>query len=148
MLTRKDLEQRLTEAGCAFAILCHPEPIYTVEQADRYFDRTKAAPVFILESDRGAVAFLASGAHGRYDWKEVAEAAGLQKLKLASAKRVEELTGYAPGEVPLIGHGLPCLVDRGLLSCDVVYGGTGDPLHTLQIDPNDLIRMSKVLSLV
>jgi len=59
---------------------------------------------------------------------------------------VEEISGFHPGSTPLIGHNLPCILDKRLFRYSFVYGGSGDPTCTLKINPKDLGRLNKIVA--
>ncbi len=70
---------------------------------------------------------------------------GYSKLKMASADKIEKQTGYKVGSIPIIGTNLPCIFDNRLLEFDYIYGGTGDELITLKINPHDVKRLNSVI---
>jgi prolyl-tRNA editing enzyme YbaK/EbsC (Cys-tRNA(Pro) deacylase) len=57
---------------------------------------------------------------------------------------VREVTGYAIGGVPPIGHTkkLPVVLDRDLLQYDIVYAAAGTPHAVFPIDPIELCRIT------
>lgn len=67
---------------------------------------------------------------------------GRSKVRLAPGAEALRLTGYAPGVMPPFGHHGPLstLVDPGVVAQPRVYGGTGDPLVLLSIEPAELVR--------
>ena len=80
------------------------------------------------------------------DRRPIAERFGVGKkqVKLADAETVLRLTGYPAGGVPPFGYPapLPTLLDRAVLSWDVVYGGGGDDHTLLRITPAELVRVT------
>jgi prolyl-tRNA editing enzyme YbaK/EbsC (Cys-tRNA(Pro) deacylase) len=70
---------------------------------------------------------------------------GFSKLKMADREKVQKITGYSAGAIPLIGHKLPCVFDDCLLDYDYIYGGSGDELQTLKITPNDVMCLNNVI---
>lgn len=148
MLNLQELETLLNNQHCNFEILAHPSPILSTQDAAKYFDIEKSVPTLILLSEHGLLAFIASSQRGRVDLSALKQQLGYLTLKMADKKAVQNHTGYQPGSIPLIDHGLPCLIDRRLVDYDYIYGGSGDAFHTLKIAPTDLIRMNHVLSVV
>jgi len=69
-----------------------------------------------------------------------------ENLKMAAPEEVKQVTGCAVGSVPLVGHSLPCIIDRMLSHHPFVYGGTGSPTSTLKIKPADLERVNHVVA--
>ncbi|GIG27390.1 aminoacyl-tRNA deacylase [Cellulomonas denverensis] len=93
-------------------------------------------------ADGSPVAVILSAGRGRLELAAAWVAAGAESLVLADPATVRAATGFEVGAVPLVGHGLPVVFDRRLLELAQVYGGSGDPLHTLAIAPADLERIS------
>lgn len=145
MLTTEALHSYLLGEGAAFRLLRQDAPILSVGDAARYYDVEKAAPVYIVETERGLAALIASARRGRLDFAALRACLGFAKLRLAQRKKLVA-AGLEPGAVPLLGHGLPCIFDETLLDFDFVYGGTGDAYCTLQIAPRDLRRLSQVVA--
>ncbi len=67
-----------------------------------------------------------------------------KKVRLAEGPAVIELTGYAPGTVPPLGHRqpLPALMDHGVLDHEVVYAGGGGIAAMLRVRSADLLRLT------
>ena len=145
MFSMIGLRDFLENNNSDFEILAHDTPIISTQDAAKYFDIEKAAPTFIMETDRGVVAFIISSKRGKIDFKAIKQNAGFLKLKMADRENVQKMTGYETGSIPLIGHNLPCVFDDSLLKYDYIYGGSGDALHTLKINPNDVIRLNNVI---
>lgn len=53
MLTITQLVQYLRDNQADFKIIKHTDPIFTVKDAEKYFDIDKAAPVYILQTEKG-----------------------------------------------------------------------------------------------
>ena len=143
MLTLDELAELLINSECDYEIIEHDKPILKTDDADEYFDSSKAAPVFIVKTEKGFYALVASNQYNRFDFKKLALDSGFSKIKLADKSDVLKVTGYEVGTVPLIGHNLPCLFDSKLLDFTYIYGGTGDKYHTLKIAPQDILRLNK-----
>lgn len=82
--------------------------------------------------------FLVSGKN-RVDEKAVAGRIG-EKLKRPDAQRVRDITGYAIGGIPPIGHPtqLKAYVDPDLLAFDTVWAAAGTPNAVFPVDPKKL----------
>jgi prolyl-tRNA editing enzyme YbaK/EbsC (Cys-tRNA(Pro) deacylase) len=81
----------------------------------------------------------------RADTAKIAEAAGANSAKVASAERVRELTGVDPGAVspvppPAVDR---VLIDRRLLLPETVWVGAGSPTHMANLTPAELLRLSR-----
>jgi prolyl-tRNA editing enzyme YbaK/EbsC (Cys-tRNA(Pro) deacylase) len=141
----QELRNFLENNNSNFEILAHNTPIISTQDAAKYFDIDKAAPTFIMDTEQGLVAFIISSKRGKVDFKAMKQSLGFSKLKMADRRKVQKMTGYATGTIPLIGHNLPCVFDDCLLDFDYIYGGSGNELHTLKIVPNDVIRLNNII---
>jgi prolyl-tRNA editing enzyme YbaK/EbsC (Cys-tRNA(Pro) deacylase) len=139
-----ELETYLRTNKCDFEIIRHDEPILKTSDAAKYFDASKDAPTFVMETEQGLVAFIASAKRGRIDFKAIKEQLGFAKFKLADRDKIFAKTGYEAGSIPLVGLRLPYIFDVLLLENEYIYGGTGDALHTLKIAPGDIQRINNV----
>jgi prolyl-tRNA editing enzyme YbaK/EbsC (Cys-tRNA(Pro) deacylase) len=85
---------------------------------------------------------LASGPN-RVDVHKVAALVG-KSITRANADQVRELTGFAVGGVPPIGHAQPLTtyIDRDLLAYDEVWAAAGTPNSVFSIGPHDLVRIT------
>jgi prolyl-tRNA editing enzyme YbaK/EbsC (Cys-tRNA(Pro) deacylase) len=85
---------------------------------------------------------LASGPN-RVDVDKLAALLG-QPIRRANADQVRELTGFAVGGVPPIGHTqpLPTYVDRDLLQHGEVWASAGTPRSVFPITPSELVRVT------
>ena len=143
-----ELEALLRRENAEFTLIKQERPILSASDAEGLYDVQKAAPTLILQSERGLVACIFSSGRGRLELEKVKAACGFSKLRLADRKKVQKQTGCEVGAVPLIGHGLPCIFDDGLLQYDYIYGGTGNPLMTLKIKPEDVKRLNQIIGIL
>ena len=118
------------------------ETTRTAEEAAQACGTTPAQIVKSLifegkESGRPML-FLVSGKN-RVDEKAVAARIG-EKLKRPDAQRVREITGYAIGGIPPIGHPAPltAYIDPDLLAFDIVWAAAGTPNAVFPVDPKKL----------
>jgi prolyl-tRNA editing enzyme YbaK/EbsC (Cys-tRNA(Pro) deacylase) len=79
----------------------------------------------------------------RADEAALARALG-ESVERADADWVREVTGYAIGGVPPVGHPAPVrtLMDDGLLRFDVVWAAAGTPRTVFPIAPGELSRVT------
>ena len=141
----RDLCQALDGLHAGYRILRQDRPILSAADAAGYYPLEKAAPAFVLQTERGLIGCIASAQNGRLDMEALKRRFGFEKLKLADRKKVARETGFEAGAIPLVGLGLPCIFDEKLLRHDLVYGGTGDALETLEIDPRDLLKANEII---
>ena len=144
-MTSTEIEEILTKANVNFELIRQDKPILTVEDAKEFYPIEKSAPTFILQSENGLVACITSFQNGRLDFAKLKELFGFIKLKMADKEKIKNELGYEVGTVPFFNLNIPCLFDNKLLKHDVVYGGTGDALLTLKIDPNDILKINNII---
>ncbi|HEX3456001.1 MAG TPA: YbaK/EbsC family protein [Gaiellaceae bacterium] len=79
----------------------------------------------------------------RADAAKVAAALGVGKVRVATAERVRELTGFEPGAVaPFLADVDAVLLERRLLLREAVWVGAGSPSHMARLEPAELARLS------
>ena len=90
-----------------------------------------------------AVFVIASGAN-RVDETKVAELIG-EPIVRAEPAFVRDVTGYAIGGIPPLGHAQPLepLVDEALLTLDRVWAAAGHPNALFETTPAELVAMSR-----
>lgn len=145
MKSVQELEIYLAEKRADFEIIKHSFPIISVQDAKKYFDINCAAPVFIVQSDQGMLSLIVSAQRGKIDFKKLGVKLKFSKLKLVNRDKVVEETGYKIGAMPLVGLELPCIFDNTLLMQEYIYGGSGNELCTLKINPMDVKRLNNVV---
>jgi Cys-tRNA(Pro) deacylase len=86
---------------------------------------------------------LTSGAN-RVDEKRIKAYAG-EKIERADANFVREVTGYAIGGIPPIGHANPMetYLDEDLLQYDLIWAAAGTPNAVFELTPHDLQQMTE-----
>ncbi len=86
---------------------------------------------------------LVSGAN-RLDEKKLARLCGVgrKQVKRGDADIAREVTGFAIGGVPPLGHAtaLPIYIDTDLQHFDVIWAAAGTPNTVFEITPQALIR--------
>ena len=90
----------------------------------------------------GALLVLASG-RNRVDEAKVGALVD-EPIDKADAAFVREVTGFAIGGVPPVGHAEPIdtLVDRDLLSLGELWAAAGTPQTVFPIAPEELVRVT------
>src|SRR5574337_1928 len=98
----------------------------------------------VFLADAQPVLVLASGAN-RVDATKLARAAGVRRIAKANADGVRDITGFAIGGVPPVGHSqpLPVYIDRDLLDFETVYAAAGTPTSVFPIAPALLQRLTR-----
>jgi Cys-tRNA(Pro) deacylase len=98
--------------------------------------------VFRLEPEGVAVLVLVSGAN-RVHEKRLGRLIG-GSLAKADADFVHDISGYAIGGVPPIGHKNPMktYIDEDLLQYETVWAAAGTPNAIFNIPPQELVKIS------
>jgi prolyl-tRNA editing enzyme YbaK/EbsC (Cys-tRNA(Pro) deacylase) len=140
-----ELNQLLYDEHADFEILTHDKPIHSKHDASDYFRIEETAPTLILETENGYLALIISGEREKIDFKQLKKLLNCRKFQQANPDEIQEKLNLKIGQVPLVGHYLPCIVDKKLFNYPFVFGGTGDLFHTLKIKPEDLINANNVI---
>lgn len=93
------------------------------------------------QSERG-VLVIASGVN-RIDEQRVSEHLG-EPVGKATPELVRQLTGFAIGGVPPVGHttALPILIDRDLLALTTIWAAAGTPNAVFELTPGQLVALT------
>jgi prolyl-tRNA editing enzyme YbaK/EbsC (Cys-tRNA(Pro) deacylase) len=140
-----NIRKLLTDNGIEAEIIEHDKPIHSKNDAAGIFKIEETAPTLILDTDKGFIALIISGARERVDFKQLKKTLNCKKLQLANQAEIAEKFNITAGQVPLLGHNLPCILDGKLFQFQFVYGGTGDLYHTLKISPQQIERANDVI---
>jgi prolyl-tRNA editing enzyme YbaK/EbsC (Cys-tRNA(Pro) deacylase) len=89
-----------------------------------------------------AVLIIASGVD-RVDEKKAAAAIG-EPIARADADFVREMTGFAIGGVPPVGHKTKpiVLIEESLLNFDEIWAAAGTPNAVFRLTPSDLVELT------
>jgi len=143
-MTINDLKAVLDAAECRYEIIQQDKSILSATDAEGIYPTEKAAPTFVLQTEYGLIGCIVSMQNGRLDFEKLKAQFGFKKMKMADKKKIEKETGYSVGAVPLVGLGLPLILDKKLLCHDFVYGGTGNEFLTLKVKPDDLAKVNEI----
>jgi prolyl-tRNA editing enzyme YbaK/EbsC (Cys-tRNA(Pro) deacylase) len=141
--------QFLNSKGIAYRLLPHSEPVFTVEAAASQRGVVKEEMVkSILLRERRKHRFVMACVTGdaQLDTQAVREhlSGDWKRLSFASAEEISIVTGYTMGSVaPLcLPEYVPVVFDDAISRCDKVNISSGDPMAGLEMDSDDLIRLS------
>ncbi len=90
-------------------------------------------------------ALIISGDREKIDLEVIREKLQCNELKLAGKDEVLLKLGMKTGEIPLVGHGLPCLIDNRIFQHRYIFGGAGNAHYTLKIKPEHLEKVNEVV---
>ncbi|HEX4841159.1 MAG TPA: YbaK/EbsC family protein [bacterium] len=136
----------LQAGGVATEVWEFPHSTRTAADAAAAVGTTVAQIVksLVFLADAQPVLVLASGAN-RVDATKLARAVGVRRIAKANADVVHDVTGFAIGGVPPVGHPrpLPVYIDRDLLGFEIVYAAAGTPTTVFSIAPALLQRLTR-----
>ena len=144
----ESLQALFKETDVPFELIDHDVAIRTAQEGAAYFGISvgQTAPTLILNTDKGFFALIMSGDRGHVDFEEVASILGCNKVTLAGAREVEKVTGCTVGSISMVGHNLPCIIDKRLFQYSNIYGGSGKATCTLKLNPRALEKLNKVIA--
>jgi len=98
--------------------------------------------VFRAANSGRAVLIIASGVD-RVDEKKAAEAVG-ERIARADADFVREVTGFAIGGIPPVGHRTKpiVLIEESLMLFDEIWAAAGTPNAVFRLTPSDLVELT------
>lgn len=132
-----------SERGLDVEIRRWPEGTRTAADAARAVgcDVAQIVKSLVFVAGDEPVVALTSGAN-RVDTGKLAEIAGADGARQATADEAREATGYSIGGMPPLGHAGPIrvLIDPDLLVFDAVWAAAGTPDATFAVDPHALQR--------
>lgn len=139
-----ELKMYLDGMGIAYTILVHAQNISSAQDgAQTGLGALSAmAPTFILRTEAGYLAAIIRG-DTRLSYKKIKQKLGLKNVSLAAPEQVKQLTGSEVGSVALVNHGLKTIVDERVTEVATIYGGSGEPNHTLRISPQAVIMLTR-----
>jgi prolyl-tRNA editing enzyme YbaK/EbsC (Cys-tRNA(Pro) deacylase) len=137
----------LREARAEATVEEFPEGTPTAEDAARAVgcEPSEIVKSLVFLCDGEPVVVMVPGDR-RADAGKVAAAIGCGRAKVASAKDVEQATGFEPGGVapfPLPRAVQHVLIERTLLGRNRVWVGAGSERHMAGLQPAELVRLTR-----
>lgn len=145
LMNLEKIAEVLNSFNADFEVLYHQKPILTRKDALGYFKIEETAPNLIIKADGSYYSMIVSGGRKKVDFEMIKVLLNCKDVALATEIEIVDKFSLKPGKVPLIGHGLPCIMDTQLFDFQFVYGGTGDANYTLKIKPLDLEKANQVV---
>ena len=136
----------LRDLGFALTVIEYSESTRTAQEAAERvgvrLGQIVKSLIFKGKATGKPILVLTSGAN-RVDEKRIKAYAG-EKIERADANFVREVTGYAIGGVPPIGHANPMetYLDEDLLQYDLIWAAAGTPNAVFELTPGDLQTMT------
>lgn len=77
----------------------------------------------------------------KVSYTKIKEIFGIRRPSMASADKVQEISGFPVGGVmPIFNTKLPVILDKAILEFDIVYGGGGDMYSLCKLSPQEIIE--------
>ncbi len=141
------VQDALRAAGFANTVIELETPVRTAAAAAEMVGCTPAqivkSLVFQGAKSGGPVLVVASGAH-RVSESRIAALLG-EPVTMGGPRFVREVTGFAIGGIPPLGHTQPLdtLVDAHLLTLDGLWAAAGHPNSLFALTADELVRMTQ-----
>ena len=136
-------ERAVQAAGLSLKIARFPQGTKTAAEAANAVgcEIGQIVKSLVFVGDGRPFLALTSGSN-RADPARLARLVGSAEVHRAGPDEAREATGYAIGGTPPFGHPRPLtvLVDRDLLSYQVVWAAAGTPDSVFPISPDELVR--------
>lgn len=138
--------QAVREQGLDVRVETLADSTRTVEQAASAVgcDSARIAKSIVFVVDGDPVVCVASGSH-RVDPDRICDALDCAEARQATPAEVRAATGFSPGGVPPLAHGLPVVFDEALLSHGSVWAAGGDGHTLFEVEPGRLARCTEAV---
>ncbi len=102
-----------------------------------------AKSLLFRAKDSGRPVLVVASGTNRVDEKKVAALIG-EKIARAEAEYVREMTGFAIGGVPPVGHAVApvALIDADLLKFETIWAAAGTPNAVFRLTPAELVELT------
>ncbi len=142
------IQNKLTEHGLACKVVELSDAARTAQQAADALGCNVAqiakSLIFKTKETHQVILVLCSGSN-RVNEKTIEQRIG-QQITKADASFTREVTGFAIGGIPPIGHAteIPYIfIDQDLLAFDTLWAAGGTPHTVFNIKPRDLVTITK-----
>ena len=138
----------LGNSSYEYEFIFHEKQIYSAAEGADFFgiEPGQTAPTLIVKADTGCFSIIFSGSSAHLDFEHIAKLLNVSQVKLVNKDKVRKITGFNPGDTPMVGLALPTVFDKKLLQYPFVYGGSGLPNRTLKIAPVALTQLNQVVA--
>jgi prolyl-tRNA editing enzyme YbaK/EbsC (Cys-tRNA(Pro) deacylase) len=138
-------EQAARQEGLSLEVRRFPQGTRTAQDAARAIgcEIGQIVKSLVFVADGRPFLALTSGSN-RADPTRLAALLGAGEIRKATAEEARDATGFAIGGTPPFAHAsaLRVLVDRDLLSHDLLWAAAGTPDAVFPIRPGELVRSS------
>jgi Cys-tRNA(Pro) deacylase len=137
----------LDEEGISYHVHVHKNPLTSLEQAasERGLKPAQIVRSLLFRLEDGSFAIVLAPGPGKIDWRKLRHHLGVSRVTTASAKEVQDVTGYPPGAVSPFGlpEPLRILADQQILELETVSLGVGVRNAGLLVKREDLLHALK-----
>ena len=141
----KRVQDAIAAKGYAYRVIELAIPVRTAADAAREVgcEVGQVAKSIIFKSASGRGVLVITSGSNRVDEAKVAALVG-EAIGRAEPAWVREITGYAIGGIPPLGHATPMttFVDEDLLRFAEIWAAAGHPNSLFKLDPKDLPGLS------
>jgi Cys-tRNA(Pro)/Cys-tRNA(Cys) deacylase len=145
-LSREKLEAYLQRCGVNAKILTFEKHTMTVEDAEKQLgvSRENIIKSMLFVDEKGIPILAILTGDKKVDEEKLTKVCGAQRVKIARPRAVKSLTGYEAGALPPFGHRKPIrtVIDSKVMAFERVYGGGGAINALLEINPQDVKRLT------
>lgn len=140
------IQNLLNSLGYAYTVIEHTESTRTAQEAaDRAgceLGQIVKSLIFMGKESKKPILVLTSGAN-RVDEKLISEYAG-ESIGRADANFVRDVTGFAIGGVPPIGHTqkMETYLDEDFLQYQTIWAAAGTPNAIFELKTDDLEKLA------
>jgi len=140
------IQDQLKSLGYGYTVIEHAESTRTAQEAaDRAgceLGQIVKSLIFRGKDSAKPILVLTSGAN-RVDEKRISEYAG-EAIGRADADFVRNVTGFAIGGVPPVGHiqNMETYIDEDFLHYPTIWAAAGTPNAIFELDAGDLQKMT------
>jgi len=145
-MSREKLEAYLRNEGVNARILTFKKHTMTVEDAERQLglSRERIIKSMLFVDEKGVPMVGIVTGDKKVSEEKLMEVSSALRVKIARPSAVKSLTGYDVGALPPVGHkrAVRTFIDPKVMTFDKVYGGGGAVNALLEIDPQDIKRLT------
>jgi prolyl-tRNA editing enzyme YbaK/EbsC (Cys-tRNA(Pro) deacylase) len=139
--------RHLDGLGIDYEVVEHPQAYSAASEATAAGVQPENAAKSVLLHDGDGYRLAVIQASDRLDLGKVRDLleVGRAKLRLVSEEEMAaEFPGFELGAIPPLGEMIPApeIVDRALLDHDRVLCNGGDHMHSVLLDPSDIVKAS------
>ena len=145
-MSRGKLEAYLRNEGVNARILTFKRHTLTVEDAESQLgvSRERIIKSMFFVDEKGVPMVGIVTGDKKVSEEKLMEAYGARRVKIARPSAVRSLTGYEVGALPPVGYkrAIRTFIDPKVMTFNKVYGGGGAINALLEIDPQDIKRLT------